>query len=163
MLVETNFRVYAYTRSRLAHAVLRLFSSEEYLLPNLFVGRLTRESCGAAFALGIGAEAVLGYLRERAHPQARRGAGPAVPGTVADALRLWEAEAQRVSLEEAVLYSHFASEAEFQAVEGFARGKGGLLWSEPAKLRLAAHSDLMDGMRSFIRENRAKTATAAGK
>ena len=148
----------ALTRSRLAHAVLRLFSSEEYLLPNLFVGRLTRESCGAAFALGIGAEAVLGYLRERAHPQARRGTGPAVPGTVADALRLWEAEAQRVSLEEAVLYSHFASEVEFQAVEGFARSKGGLLWSEPAKLRLAAHSVLMDEMRAFIRENRAKTA-----
>ena len=156
ILVETNFRVYAYTRSRLAGAVLRLFCAEEYLLPNLFVGRLTRESCGAAFALGIGAEAVLAYLRERAHPQARRGAGPAVPGTVADALRLWEAEAQRVSLEEAVLYSHFSSEAEFRAAEGFARSRGALLWSEPAKLRLAALGAFLDEMRAFIRANRAK-------
>ena len=44
IVVETNYRVYAYTASALQAAILRLFCRCECVLPNLFVGVLTRDS-----------------------------------------------------------------------------------------------------------------------
>lgn len=44
IVVESNFKVYAYTDSLLYRAILKLFMREDYRLPNLIVGMLTRES-----------------------------------------------------------------------------------------------------------------------
>jgi transcription initiation factor TFIIH subunit 4 len=43
VLVETNYRVYAYTTSAVEIEILRLFTRPDYRLPNLYVGMLTRE------------------------------------------------------------------------------------------------------------------------
>ncbi len=61
-------QVYAYTGSALQSALLRLFCRCECVLPNLFVGVLTRDSVTAALACGLTAEHIVGYLREHAHP-----------------------------------------------------------------------------------------------
>ncbi|MCO5547544.1 hypothetical protein L7F22_000994 [Adiantum nelumboides] len=60
IILETNFRLYAYTSSKLQIQILRLFARIEYLLPNLTVGTLNRESIQTAFASGISAEQLLG-------------------------------------------------------------------------------------------------------
>ena len=44
VIVETNYRVYAYTSSLVEMEILRLFTRADYRLPNLYVGMLTRES-----------------------------------------------------------------------------------------------------------------------
>jgi transcription initiation factor TFIIH subunit 4 len=88
IIVETNYRVYAYTSSPLELAILRFFVRPEYRLPNLFVGSLTRESVTAALACGITAEQVVAYLQQHAHPHVARRT-PAVPETVTDQIRLW--------------------------------------------------------------------------
>jgi transcription initiation factor TFIIH subunit 4 len=49
IVVESNFKVYAYTESRLYQAILRLFMREDYRFPNLVVGMLTRDSLNEAF------------------------------------------------------------------------------------------------------------------
>lgn len=56
IIVESNFKVYAYTDSRLYQAILRLFMREDYRFPNLVVGMLTRESCNEAFRKKISAQ-----------------------------------------------------------------------------------------------------------
>ncbi|KAL3197362.1 hypothetical protein MRX96_044921, partial [Rhipicephalus microplus] len=43
IMVETNYRVYAYTNSPLQVALLALFCELLYRFPNLVVARLTRE------------------------------------------------------------------------------------------------------------------------
>jgi transcription initiation factor TFIIH subunit 4 len=48
------------------------------LLPNLFVGSLTRESFLAALELGISAGDVTAFLQQHAHPQVARRV-PSVP------------------------------------------------------------------------------------
>ncbi len=45
--------MYAYTTSALQAAILRLFVRCECLLPNLFVGTLTRESVMGALKAGL--------------------------------------------------------------------------------------------------------------
>ena len=44
LILETNFRVYAYTSSALWARVLALFVRIEYILPDLIVGSITRET-----------------------------------------------------------------------------------------------------------------------
>ena len=62
-------QVYAYTTSALQSAILRLFVRCEAILPNLFVGTVTRESVLGALKCGLSAEDIVGYLRSHAHPQ----------------------------------------------------------------------------------------------
>ncbi|XP_058083798.1 general transcription and DNA repair factor IIH subunit TFB2 isoform X5 [Magnolia sinica] len=56
VVVETNFRLYAYSSSKLHCEILRLFARVEYQLPNLIVGAITKESLYNAFENGITAE-----------------------------------------------------------------------------------------------------------
>ncbi|KAG0597222.1 hypothetical protein M758_UG322000 [Ceratodon purpureus] len=58
VVVETNFKVYAYTSSKLQTEILRCFARLEYQMPNLVVGALTKESVNTALASGISAEHV---------------------------------------------------------------------------------------------------------
>ena len=65
---ESHMQVYAYTTSQLQTAILRQFTRCECILPNLFVGVLTRESVVTALASGLSADAIVAYLRQHAHP-----------------------------------------------------------------------------------------------
>ncbi|KAJ6806086.1 RNA polymerase II transcription factor B subunit 2 isoform X1 [Iris pallida] len=56
VVVETNFRLYAYSMSKLHCQILRLFARIEYMLPNLIVGAITKESLYNAFENGITGE-----------------------------------------------------------------------------------------------------------
>nr|CAD7402489.1 unnamed protein product [Timema cristinae] len=68
IVVETNYRIYAYTDSNLQVALLGLFCELMYRFPNLAVGILTRESVRQALRSGITAEQIVGFLRLHAHP-----------------------------------------------------------------------------------------------
>jgi hypothetical protein len=61
-------QVYAYTSSALQAAILRLFVRCECVLPNLFVGVLTRESVTGALGCGLAADQIVDFLRKHAHP-----------------------------------------------------------------------------------------------
>ena len=60
-------QVYAYTTSLLQTAILRVFTRCECILPNLFVGVLTRESICTAIECGVSADQIVEYLRAHAH------------------------------------------------------------------------------------------------
>ena len=52
-MVETNYRIYAYTDSNLQIALLGLFTEVLYRFPNLCVGVITRDSCRQAFRCSL--------------------------------------------------------------------------------------------------------------
>ena len=62
-------RLYAYTTSAVQAAILRVFVRCDALLPNLFVGTITRDSAVAALEAGITADQIVGFLRQHAHPR----------------------------------------------------------------------------------------------
>ena len=130
VVVETNFRVYAYTTSPSRRAALALFATIERVLPNLVVAAITRSSCMSAFEKGITAEQIIAHLREHASPRVAHRA-PVVPENVADQVRLWGASRRRVrSARRATLYSDFSSAREFGAAVRAAEAAGALLWVE---------------------------------
>jgi hypothetical protein len=133
VVVENNFRVYAYTSSPVHIQLLAMFVRMEYRLPNLVVGTITRPS--ALFALqdcGVSAAQLLQFMRSNAHPAMRR-RSPVVPDAVSDQLRRWEAEATRLQCTEGVMFEEFPSSGAFESVRKYCEAHGMLVWSKPWK------------------------------
>jgi transcription initiation factor TFIIH subunit 4 len=101
VIIETNYRLYAYTSSPLQIAVLSLFTKLSTRYPNMVSGRVTRASISQAIAHGITSDQIISYLSTHAHPQllktsAAQGGGPVLPPTVVDQIRLWQIENERM-------------------------------------------------------------------
>lgn len=71
IIIETNFKLYAYTNSPLEIAVLNLFVHLRTRFANMVCGQLTRESVRSALQNGITAEQIIKFLETHAHPQMR--------------------------------------------------------------------------------------------
>ncbi|KAJ9651851.1 RNA polymerase II transcription factor B 52 kDa subunit [Neophaeococcomyces mojaviensis] len=72
IIIETNYRLYAYTSSPLQIALLSLFINLRSRHPNLVTGKLTKSSVQRAINIGITADQIISYLTTHAHPQMRR-------------------------------------------------------------------------------------------
>ena len=150
VIVETNYRVYAYTSSLVEMEILRLFTRADYRLPNLYVGMLTRESVQNALRAGVDAEQIVAYLRAHAHKQARA-KKPSVPGTVSDQIRLWARDMHRVDAEECVLYCDFpVSGGFYDAVVAEAVKRDALAWRDDASRRLAVRAWAHEAMKPAV-------------
>uniref|UniRef100_A0A453DGS3 RNA polymerase II transcription factor B subunit 2 n=1 Tax=Aegilops tauschii subsp. strangulata TaxID=200361 RepID=A0A453DGS3_AEGTS len=126
VVVETNFRLYAYSASKLHCEILRLFSRVEYQLPNLIVGAITKESLYGAFDNGITAEQI----------------------------RLWENDRNRVEMVLSHVYEDFPSKDMFEQCCDHARDNGYLLWEDAKKMRLIVNAEFHQEMREFLRRQR---------
>ncbi|XP_068034506.1 general transcription factor IIH subunit 4 [Anomalospiza imberbis] len=145
VLVETNYRIYAYTDSELQVALIALFSELLYRFPNLVVAQVTRDSVQAAIANGITAEQIIHFLRTRAHPVMAK-QSPVLPPTVTDQIRLWELERDRLRFSDGVLYNQFLSQVDFEVLRDHARALGVLVFENPARRLMvvtpAGHPDV---------------------
>lgn len=150
VIVETNYRVYAYTSSLVEMEILRLFTRADYRLPNLYVGMLTRESVQNALRAGVDAEQIVAYLRAHAHKQVRK-KKPSVPGTVCDQIRLWARDMMRVQSDECVLYCDFPPVGGFyNAVVAEATKRGALLWRDDIGRKLTVRADAHEAMKPVV-------------
>lgn len=131
IVVETNYRIYAYTNSELQIALVALFSEMLYRFPNVVVAQLTRESVQQAIANGITAQQIIHFLRTRAHP-VMLAQTPVLPSTITDQIRLWELERDRLRFTEGVLYNQFLSQADFEVLRDRAQGLDCLVWQDVA-------------------------------
>uniref|UniRef100_A0A665VAJ5 General transcription factor IIH subunit 4 n=1 Tax=Echeneis naucrates TaxID=173247 RepID=A0A665VAJ5_ECHNA len=129
IVVETNYRIYAYTNSELQIALVALFSEMLYRFPNVVVAQVTRESVQQAIANGITAQQIIHFLRTRAHPVILKQT-PVLPPTITDQIRLWELERDRLQFTEGVLYNQFLSQADFEVLRDRAQGLGCLVWQD---------------------------------
>ncbi|CAI5755802.1 unnamed protein product [Candida verbasci] len=69
IIIETNFKVYAYTNSPLEIAILNLFVHLRTRFANMVCGQITRESIRNALYNGITADQIIKFLDSHAHPQ----------------------------------------------------------------------------------------------
>ncbi|CAH0052983.1 unnamed protein product [Clonostachys solani] len=132
VVVETNYRLYAYTSSTLQIAVLALFSKLNMRFPDMVAGRLTRASIRQAIQFGITADQIISYLAAHAHEQMHRTAAltnkPVLPPTVVDQIRLWQLENERMKTTGGFLFKDFEDQKEYLAVAQFAEEVGVLVW-----------------------------------
>ncbi|KAG2179549.1 hypothetical protein INT44_006396 [Umbelopsis vinacea] len=150
LILETNYRVYAYTESPLQIAVLNLFIQLKSRFPNMVSGVITRESVRNAFLNGITADQIISYLQTHAHPQMRKRA-PLLPLTVVDQIRLWEMERNRIEDKAAYLYKDFNVQADFDAAEKYAKDLDVLLWSNSKQRKMVIAQEAHETLRTYIK------------
>ncbi|KAG8930978.1 RNA polymerase II transcription factor B 52 kDa subunit [Tulasnella sp. 418] len=149
IILETNYRLYAYTDNPLQTAVLNLFVNLKSRFPNLVTGLITRESVKRALSNGITAEQIISYLVTHAHPQMHKN-NPLLPITVQDQIRLWEQENNRVHLNDGYLWRDFTSFSDYEIVRNYARQIGVVLWENPEKRWMFLTAEGHVSCRSFI-------------
>ncbi|SCV67579.1 BQ2448_5190 [Microbotryum intermedium] len=141
VVLETNYKIYAYTSNPLQIAVLNLFVHLKNRFPNFVTGHITRDSIRRGLSNGITAIQIISYLSSRAHPQMRadaikEGAASILPTTVVDQIRLWEQEGQRVQTSEGYLYDDFLASSDYELVASYARDLGAMLWELPSARKM---------------------------
>lgn len=154
IVVETNYRVYAYTDSPLQIAVLALFAELQYHFTNMVVGVLTRESVRQAIHGGLTAEQIIRYLDQHAHPKMMkadkiRKCKSLLPPTVVDQIKLWEMEMNRLRFAEGVVYSQFLSSTDYTTLRDFAQSIGGLVWGNERTRTMVVSLSGHDDVRRF--------------
>ena len=155
VVVETNYRVYAYTDSTLQLALLSLFCDILSRFPSFCVAVLSRESVQQALASGITAEQILNFLRTRAHP-IMLNRNPVIPPTIADQIRLWEMERERLQFTEGVLYSEFLSQSDFETLRKYADDLNVLLWANMSKRLMVVSKAGHDDVKRFWKRHKNK-------
>ncbi|KAF9009996.1 transcription factor Tfb2-domain-containing protein [Cyathus striatus] len=149
IVLETNYRVYAYTDNPLQIAVLNLFVSMKYRFPNLSVKK--------ALINGITADQIISYLIAHAHPQMRKN-NPLLPVTVQDQIRLWELEKNRLKSAEGYLYTAFASQADYEFVLNYANELGVVLWENAPRRCFFASIEGHANIKGFIERRKSEAS-----
>jgi transcription initiation factor TFIIH subunit 4 len=168
IIIETNYRVYAYTSSPLQTSLLALFTNLRSRHPNLITGKITKLSIQRAVQAGITAEQIIAYLTSHAHPQMRRHAAHAaasasdpakaaqaasiIPATVLDQIHLWQIEKDRMTTTPGYLLKEFGSQAEYERTVSHAEVIGVLVWKSERK-RMFFVSQI-ESLRRFMRGGR---------
>ena len=130
IVIETNYRIYAYTSSNLQIAILSLFSRLTVRYPNMVAGKLTRESIRRAIRMGITSDQIISYLTTHAHPQMQNKNSTILPPTVVDQIRLWQLEGDRMKATVGFLFKDFLNQAEYEAPCKYAEEIGVLVWKQ---------------------------------
>ncbi|EQC32697.1 hypothetical protein SDRG_09671 [Saprolegnia diclina VS20] len=153
IIVETNFKVYAYTSSSLHIAMLSVFVDIVVRLKNMAVGFLTRESIRSALIHGISAEQIYDFLMQHAHPKMVQNT-PVIPENIADQLYLWQRERNRIQFVPGELLEGFTLSEEFAAVVQYARDLDVLTWSDASQHKLTVAQHGADAVRKYIQSLR---------
>ncbi|TYZ65538.1 hypothetical protein PybrP1_007715 [[Pythium] brassicae (nom. inval.)] len=152
IVVETNFKIYAYTNSTLHVAMLSVFVDIVARLPNMAIGFITRESLRSALIHGISAQQIYDFLMKHVHPKMRQNT-PIIPENIADQIYLWERERNRVQFVEGLLFDGFNTQEEFEQVVQYAKDLNVLTWTDRIHFKLAISSAGIDSVRHFIQNN----------
>lgn len=170
IIVETNYRVYAYTSSPLQIALLSLFVNLRSRHPNLVTGKMNKSSVQRAVRAGITAEQIISYLTAHAHPQMRRRAQaeqaqlqarsadqarvvPILPATILDQIHLWQLERDRMTTTPGFLLKEFSNNADYEAPSRYADEIGVLVWKNDKKRMFFVNR--IEGVRTFMAERKA--------
>ncbi|KAF9118653.1 RNA polymerase II transcription factor B 52 kDa subunit [Mortierella sp. 14UC] len=151
IVIETNYRVYAYTDSPLQIAVLNLFVHLRDRFPNMVTGVITRDSIRRALSNGITAEQIITYLSAHAHAQMRKHS-PVLPLTVVDQIRLWEIEKNRLRAAPSWNYSQFNRQQDFESTLEYASELGVVQWSDSKRKMLCITNEGHQPVGAYVRK-----------
>lgn len=103
IIVESNFRVYAYKKKKTEIDILEQFSETLYNLPNLFVGDLTVKSMNKALKNDISGENILSFLQDNLHQVCKK-----IPKNVIEQIKIWDLEKKKNFICKVILASNMS-------------------------------------------------------
>lgn len=144
LIIETNHKVYAYTKSKYELSILSLFCTVNYILDFLVVGELSEENVMKAFEKGITADQIVEYLEFYSR---------SFPISIQDLIRIWDNSRKRCIVEECYLYSNFINLADFKKVLAFCEQNGFLLNFEENKRMIMIKLESHATVKEFVKRN----------
>ncbi|KAE9555206.1 hypothetical protein FO519_001556 [Halicephalobus sp. NKZ332] len=131
LVVESNYRVYAYTNDELQLSILNTFTDPDGAFADMIMAVITRNSVRRAFELGITAAQIVAFMRSNSHQLTieKFGMNGCVPQTVIDQIQLWEIERYRFNHCSGIMYASFSTRNEFLSAVEQAKRLDCLLWS----------------------------------
>ncbi|KAH9826424.1 RNA polymerase II transcription factor B subunit 2 [Teratosphaeria destructans] len=123
LILETNYRLYAYTSSPLLISILSLFAQLHTRFPNLVTAKITKTSTLRAISAGITSTQIITYLQTHAHPILRPHT-PILPPTVVDQIRLWQIEGERMTSTPGFLIRDVGGPDDFDRAVAYAEALG---------------------------------------
>lgn len=154
IILETNYRLYAYTSSPLQISLLSLFSTLHTRYPNLITAKITKSSIASAISQSITADQIITYLSTHAHPILRRSAAihqaPILPPTVVDQIRLWQIEGERMTTWKGFYIKDCGTEEEYTKAVEYAEALGVLRQRFDSKRSFFVGR--MDQMQGYFRQ-----------
>lgn len=148
IVVETNYKLYAYTSSPLHIEILKLFSSLRGAFPNLRYGTLSAETFKKAFSRGIEADQIIAYIQKHLHPKCQ---SEGVPSNLIDQIKLWQLERYRMKREQVVAYSDFAGTGAFESAVKIAEELSGLVLYNAQKKVILVKVEIHDKMKRMLK------------
>ena len=166
IVVETNMQVVAYLTSPLHLALLGLFVEFAVQMPNVAIGKISRDKAKDAFDLGIRVDQIIDFLCVHAHNLTKH-EKPVIPNNVVDQLVLWESEKFRIKDTESILVDFtklssvrvgFGSDSggmtreQFLDVEKQAKRIKASLFSDVEQMLMVFTFDGYDQIRSYMED-----------
>lgn len=143
IILETNFKIYAYTSRTYDRNVLSLFSMTVSVFPNLVRACFDEESILSAFNKGITAKQILKYLQEHSEN---------VPRNIVNQINIWEQKQHRIRTRNGYLYHDFNHLSDFYQVLKYVEGNGGLIYKDEVKRMIVADEKLHDGVKELVKQ-----------
>lgn len=152
IIMETNYKFYAYTQSPLQLSILSLFLRVRTRFANMIFCQLSQDSMHEAFKKGITAQQIIRFLHAAAHP-IMRDRTPVIPPTLIDQITLWEQDRNRLQAKTGYLYQQFLSASDFEKTVAEATKIGAVLYANPGKRLLVVSEDGHGTIKSFVKSN----------
>lgn len=150
LVLETNYKCYAYTDSPLHAAILSMVMKIKTQFPNMIYGQLCQDSLMEAFKKGITADQVVRFLNSSAHAIMRKNV-PILPPTIVDQIRLWEMDRNRLRAKPGYMYQQFLSEADFKKTLDEANRIGSVLYANPISRILVVSETGHPQIKAFVK------------
>lgn len=147
IILETNHKIYAYTRSEYEKSVIHLFSNVAIRLPNLIKGTITEESMNSAFDKGITSKQIIHFLQCSV-------IGGYLSPSISNQIEIWESKRNRIFMTPGYLYSNFLNLSDYQRVLEFCIENNCVIESDLDRriviVRLEAHNAVKDFVKTIL-------------
>lgn len=148
LILETNYKMYCYTKVPLEIDIIGLFSTIKGKFANMVYCVITQSSMMNAFSKGITSDQIVLYLERNAH-SLMRSRFPVIPSTVIDQIKLWERDRNRIDSKKGYLYHHFLNKSDFDKVVAYSKEIGSLLYHNSAKRTLVVSVEGHSRVKAF--------------
>lgn len=141
LVVETNFKLYAYVTSAYEKSLLGLFSRTVYTLPNLVKAQIDEDAIGTAFERHITAAQIIRYLKDNTDY---------LPANIENQIIIWEQKLHRIQTRKGVLFMDFNHLSDYISLCNFLLARRALLFKDETQRILIAEESVYEKAKEHL-------------
>lgn len=142
LILETNFKIYAFPSQSYEKSILFLFCKTETVFPNMIKATLDEECIMTAFNKGITANQIIKYLQDHSS---------VIPKNVINQILIWEKKQRRIKTHNGYLYHDFLHLSDYQKILKLLESKSSLIFKDEEKRILIGKEDTHEEVKELLK------------